>query len=472
MAVPLGYQCEFIDPVFDGFYCKKCSFVAKRQTVVTCCGESFCQACLADSQEGSPCPACGEKNYSSFQNTRNQMRIDSLRVYCSMKEKGCEWSGSLDQLDTHLNSELNNCEFVDVNCPLNCLQAIPKSMVEKHVTQECPKRPYVCQYCNFKAATYIEIKDKHIPDCKYVPLQCPNRCGVTFERDFMEDHMKMCRLEEVKCEFSQIGCDCIYRREDEGQHARQNIQKHVFLAASLCEQLQKRIIEQDLRHHEEEDRLRKKIDEQDKKINEQEEKIFQQNEELKKKIGILEDSHEAKSELNQLKQKLLHLTIQSEQNEIKVSKLSAMIHHKFEMRNFHKEKAKDKHNDWKSPAMYTHACGYKFCIGIDANGCYMGHGQCISVELYSMPGDYDNVLKWLAKVDFTVELINQRGGANASHSLVSINWQRPAEQTTWVAVFNRYSGRYFGGFLEHSKLSQFLVNDTLTFYVSEIHVTV
>ncbi len=52
------------------------------------------------------------------------------------------------------------------------------------------KRPHVCQHCGFKA-TYEEVVDTHLPECKYVPLQCPNMCGVSCEsceREVMEDH--------------------------------------------------------------------------------------------------------------------------------------------------------------------------------------------------------------------------------------------------------------------------------------------
>ena len=40
MVVSKGYQCEFTDPVFDDFYCKKCTLVARRLTITICCGES------------------------------------------------------------------------------------------------------------------------------------------------------------------------------------------------------------------------------------------------------------------------------------------------------------------------------------------------------------------------------------------------------------------------------------------------
>ena len=180
--------------------------------------------------------------------------------------------------------------------------------------------------------------DTHLPECKYVPLQCPNLCGVTFERDFMEDHMKMCRLEEVGCKFSGVGCDGRFRREDQEEHTRQNSQKHLTLTASLSvetkEQLQQKLLEQDKKHMEEEEKLMQKIEEQEKKIEELEKKIEEQEkkfegqekklnaqviehrEEIVQKLAeqkkILEELFESK--LQCLDQKLLELTKKSNQN--------------------------------------------------------------------------------------------------------------------------------------------------------------
>ena len=311
MAASHGYQCEFLDPVSDDLYCKKCTLVARRLSISTCCGESFCQSCIADTQkEGKSCPACGEKDYNIVGRVKTQKRINCLQVYCSMKERGCDWSGTLEQLDTHLDPDQDNCQYVDTKCPLNCHMTIPKDKVEQHVAQHCAKRPYVCQHCNFKA-TFEEVVDKHLPECKYVPLQCPNLCGVTFERDFMEDHMKMCRLEEVGCEFSGVGCEGQFIREDQEEHTRQNSQKHLTLTASLAvdtkEQLQQKLPEQDKKHKEEEEKLRQKIEEQEKKLKEEEKKQQRQEEKLgeqekrlgeqEKKLGeLLEQENERKKE--------------------------------------------------------------------------------------------------------------------------------------------------------------------------------
>ena len=219
-VLALGHSCEFIDSVPEDFYCKKCTLVARRLTICSSCMESYCYACITDTQkQGQPCPTCGEEHFQALPQVKYQKRMKELQVYYSLKERGCGWSGTLDQLDTHLDPDQDNCQYVDTKCPFNCHMTIPKNKVEQHVAQHCAKRPYVCQYCSFKA-TYEEVVDTHLPECKYVPLQCPNLCGVTTERNFMEDHMKMCCLEEVECEFRGVGCEERFRREDQEKHTR------------------------------------------------------------------------------------------------------------------------------------------------------------------------------------------------------------------------------------------------------------
>ena len=497
---PHGYQYEFVGSVPDDLYCKKCTLVAKRMTITNCCGESFCHECIADNSKS--CPVCGEKDFNTFEQVKNRRRINCLQVYCSMKERGCDWSGTLEQLDTHLDPDQDNCQYVDTKCPLNCHMTIPKNKVEQHVAQHCAKRPYVCQHCNFKA-TYEEVVDTHLPECKYVPLQCPNLCGVTFERDFMEDHMKMCRLQEVGCEFSGVGCAGLFRREDQEEHTRQNSQKHLTLTASLAvetkEQLQQKLLEQDKKHKEEEEKLRQKIEELAKKDNEhsvEELKLKQKIEEQEKKFEgqekkfegqekklnaqVIEHKEEVvqklaeqkkmlgelfESKLRCLDQKLLELTKKSNQNEINIKKVSCVISldRRFEMTNFSAEKAKNERCDWCSPAMYTHVCGYKFCIGVDANGYGYGYDY-VNVDVWGIPGDYDDQLKWPAWAKFTIKLINQQGRENTTYTTDTITWKRPV--TAGRLRINN-SGYYF---IKHSKLGDFLVNDTLHFIVSKVEI--
>ena len=76
---PRGYQCEFIDSVPEDLYCKRCNLVARKFTIASCCGESYCHYCITDIQEqGESCPACGEKEYTTLHQIKYQKRINCL----------------------------------------------------------------------------------------------------------------------------------------------------------------------------------------------------------------------------------------------------------------------------------------------------------------------------------------------------------------------------------------------------------
>ena len=498
-----GYKCEFVvDCVSDYLYCKKCTLVARKLNITTCCGESYCNACITVTQEeGKPCPACGEKDFDIVGHIKNQKQINCLQVYCSMKENGCNWSGTLEQLDTtHLDPDQDNCQYVDTKCPLNCHVTIPKNKVEQHVAQHCARRPYVCQHCNFKA-TYEEVVDTHLPECKYVPLQCPNLCGVNFERDFMEDHMKMCRLQEVGCEFSGVGCDGQFIREDQEEHTRQNSQKHLTLTASLAvetkEQLQQKLLEQDKKHKEEEEKLRQKIEEQEKKLlnqdnehNKEKQKLMQKMEELEGKLDEQEKKLEKKfeeqeekiekqkKELDEQKRKFLDQTryieeierLKDQQRSMKaqlseLSNLQISMNRTFTMIGF--DKAKATSSIWRSPVMYTHLHGYKFNVEVRANGLGTERGKGVRVDVCSMPGDFDSQLKWPAKARFKLELINQHGGNNLVSCKDGITWCKSANAEFITLFGSKYHSGYFH-LIDQSEVGDYLKNDSLYFLISTI----
>ena len=446
---PNGYQCEFLDTVYDLFFCKKCNLVARRLTATSCCGESYCHACIADiCEQHKPCPECGQEDFSIYEQLKYQKRIGSLKVHCSFKSRGCGWSGQLDQLEHHLYSEQGDCKYVDIKCPLNCQQVVPKNQVEQHLSEACTKRPYVCRHCAFKA-TYEEVVDQHLPECKYVPLTCPNRCGVTCDREDMEDHMKMCRLEEMMCKFRDIGCDGRYSREDEDEYMERNTQKHLMLMADNAMETKKQ--------------LQTKVHEQEQKLGEWEQKCGKQEqtiqdlelklEEQSKKLDLLQQDLNSKGQL------LDKVTSEQLINSTRT----------FEMRNFSVEKAKDKPGDWKSPATYTHLHGYKFCIGVDANGEGFVQGRGVSVRLYVMAGEYDEGLKWPVQATFTVGLISQSRRRNKEYSK-QVQWDRPKTQYQEMASFGVVLLTFNYPFIKHSELSDFLIHGNLHFYIKEVQI--
>ena len=570
-----GYQCAFVGQVDEDFYCKKCKLVARSLTFASCCGESFCLTCIETcKEEGKPCPKCNKMEYSVQQQVKFQRRISNLEVQCSLRDKGCEWQGALKELAPHVDPDQDNCQYVEIKCPLNCQQLVPKNQMKTHVNEKCVKRDFFCQHCNYKAS-YEEVTNEHLPQCKYMPITCPNHCGVVFEREDLEDHMKICRLEEIRCDFEKVGCDTTLSREELDGHLRNDNHKHLLKMATLAAENKSNLEKgmEDLRKEYTEviEKMSGKVRAQEERISEQHKMIESQKKDfedhkveskkemevaiakcyatldkrlraqedltanqekdfkealLKLKKEILDSSKEVKAEVEKscakereklktqvtdlsqklkaceekLKKQEYSLALQKQNMEKLEEGLSARIDDKtmsvdnnaakikalaenlpkmtemysylgnfersFEMKEFSKEKEKDKPRDWKSPPMYTHICGYRFCIGMDANGRGGSHGKALYAELYVMPGEYDSLLKWPAKASFTLELVHQKGGANVKYNTAMKKWDKPELNFKCLSVFPFTEVNNSYCFMEHAQLEEFVANDTLKFSTS------
>ena len=505
-GTPLGYEYVFVDPVPDDFYCKQCSLVARRLTITSCCGESYCNGCIhSTQQDNQPCPGCGQESFETLQHVKYQKKILSLSVHCSLKEKGCGWCGPLEHLDAHLDPDTGDCEFTDTPCPLKCQQKVSKKNLEHHLTKECVKRDYVCPYCSFKAS-YEIVTDSHWPECKYYPLVCPNRCGVTCERPTMEDHLKICRLQQVECQFKQIGCLEKFSREDSEEHMREKAQTHLTMMAAtsvkMQQEFQTKLQEQEGRfeekqaefQQEQEGRFEEKQaefqQEQEGRFEEKqaaleqefEQKQTAQDQEFLAKLSAQEEKFQAKlQELegrfkeNALAQiKALKKQIATDQEEFRSS---CGLSWKFTMEGFNEQKAAGKNLPdcgWYSPPMYTRLCGYKFCIGIDANGYGDSYGKSVNVELWKVKGEYDDQLKWPVIVTLTLELINHFENGENKICTATKSCTKPTHQRCYVTPFLTVPGKQ-SHFISHSELplnpvtrTHFLKDNALHFKITHI----
>ena len=225
-----GYQCKFIDELPDDLLCKSCRHVARQPHLTSCCGEQFCHTCIAPIlQDKKPCPSCKEDTFTIFKNKRDHRRILALCVHCTIKDRGCQWTGKVEQLDTHLDVKSGDCQYVDVECREKCGQQVQKHQLATHIANDCPKRDFTCMHCGFKA-TYEVVSEQHWPECQNYPVPCPNRCQIgAVERNTLEDHLKMCSLQVVDCDFSYAGCNKKLPRQDMEKHVEENTQKHLAL---------------------------------------------------------------------------------------------------------------------------------------------------------------------------------------------------------------------------------------------------
>ncbi len=293
-----GYDCElFVSSVPEELKCGLCKKVAREPNLTSCCGEHFCKLCIEQNvQDKRPCPSCDTSQFSFINDKRDLKKILALKVRCAMKDRGCDWTDTLEQLDAHLDANSDNCQYIDVNCPNECEQPVQKRHLPTHLAKQCTKRDFFCQYCNFKA-TYEVVCNVHWPQCPFYPIPCPNGCEImALERGDLDAHLMLCSLEEVECEFNHAGCKVKLVREEMKIHLADNLQRHVLMmnkaGQEKMEQKERKIKQLEAGLEEKDRQVQREKDQQIQKIREEKKKEiqklrgerYQQIEELRRQI--------------------------------------------------------------------------------------------------------------------------------------------------------------------------------------------
>ena len=558
-----GYKCDFVGSVHEDYYCKKCSLVAKMLTATKCCEGHFCFSCIADiKQQNKPCPECGAESYETFGLVKHQRHIAGLRVHCSLKGRGCDWSGTPEELEAHLDPDKDNCQYVDTKCPLTCLQMIQKNQVEHHLVTECAKTKYSCQVCSFRS-TNIEILSEHKKECSHIKFEWD---GETYcheqkpsclsdEDDYMfpevgySDHVLISPTSPA-CDLDNTKLDAIVKEKDkmiEEQNIKiMELENLVIQQDERLSQLDTKISEQEERlvqqeklfkivaqrledavveqkgsviipAHEEELVIIPAHEEESVRIPAHEEEIIiipahgeesfripahgeeiviippheeevviisaheedsfriPTHEEEHVRIPVHADQHtDSGDEIERVQQLARNLNnlenlfrphIKVVESYMKQNRGSRVSGNKytFEMKMFSQEKEKNKSSDWKSPAMFSHPGGYKFCIGVDANGHGSTLGKAVRVEPWPMPGEYDEQLLWPAQVEISIRLVG-KDDCQVWQVNDTFVWDRP-ETCNHIKRWFAYQ-EISTAFIEHDRLGPYLHSNALHFTVT------
>ena len=243
-----GYECEFVQrpPEVIQTECSICLQVLKEPHLINCCGHNFCKPCIKRvEKDGKSCPLCNEAGFSLMHNKGLERSLRELEVYCTNRKVGCEWVGKLGVLEQHLNSnpepekQLEGCGIVEAKCVhANCGQFFQRRFLGNHQADECPKRPFSCDYCREYESIFEDVAYNHYPMCKCYPLSCPNNCTpYAIERQNLQDHLdKDCPLQVVNCDFQYAGCEAKLPRQDMPAHLAENY-SHITLLAVLNQRL-------------------------------------------------------------------------------------------------------------------------------------------------------------------------------------------------------------------------------------------
>ena len=376
-----GYDYEFVSLPPDRLVCKICHLPSRDPYLSVCCGHIFCKSCLDNVKKATAitnaCPVCRDEEFETFPNKAVDREVKSLHIYCTNKEKGCEWQGELNDINNHLGNS-DGCQFEEVKCSNECGKMIQRRYLISHVETECPCRKVNCQYCH-DTGEHQFIEGQHKEECPKLPLPCPNKCEVgSLPREEMEAHRKECPLEMIQCEYYIVGCEVRMARKDKEVHKKENMEGHLMM-----------ITKQGLS------------------------KLYYIQHELtdtKAQLAI------ALKQINNLQLAMVNSMSSPRNNtkwpiilDVKASMLQSdnqvcpVIIKISEYNSKYEDEI-----EWYSDPFYTHNKGYKMCscVVID-DGYDKGEGPHLSVFLCLMKGPHDDELTWPLRGKFEIKLLNQ-----------------------------------------------------------------
>ena len=418
-------EYDFVEQPLKEFFCSVTFAVLLEPYQTQCCANHLSQEAY-QSLHGQPCPVCREENLVAMKDNYHKRRVLSLKVRCPHKAEGCEWEGELRSLEQHLNtnSSAGECEYVDVDCPYACGERVQRRSLEEHKSQRCPLRPFTCQYCNHKA-THQKVTKEHWPVCEKYPLPCPNECGEgEIEQKHLKGHLEQtCPLEVIQCDFSSAGCGAQLQRRLMSAHMKEGMEAHLSLLSLVVPTLQT---------------------------------IVQQQGDLMKQMR-----DQIKQQGDQIKQQADQMENRIKQLEKPFPPVDIVMDH------FEQHKRSD--DDWYSPPFYTHLGGYRMCLRVYVNGFGTGKGTHVSVFVYLMRGEFDDLLKWPFRGDVTIQL--KKNDPPHHQMIIHLDDDTP-NTSVCKPTKERNEGWGYQKYISHADLyaGGYLKDDKLVFCVSDIVV--
>ena len=148
--------------------------------------------------------------------------LQSLKFYCSNRNKGCDCILNFSTLSSHTHictKRMVSCENSNVGCE-------EKVMAEKladHM-KECPFRLVSCKNKCQELITFRDV-DKHQESCPMAIVSCCY-CGTSMSRSSQALHLKeSCTEIEICC--SVPGCPAKMKRKDKQRHETESYISHI-----------------------------------------------------------------------------------------------------------------------------------------------------------------------------------------------------------------------------------------------------
>ena len=206
--------------------------LSEREVKTFRCG--VCEGIMKDGSISSKgeqlCACCIKGGKKSHYNAPIRDTILSLKCRCPLSTRGCDWLGTLENIENHLTT----CGHVSVTCELKCKMVLKRNEMLEHVLEKCPLRKIACLHCTGKYKA-CEMEE-HVKVCKKVEMLCELGCGVLVCRENIVSHReKDCPEEIVKCPYKKYKCEVELKRRELEQHLETNRMLHMELKLEMLE---------------------------------------------------------------------------------------------------------------------------------------------------------------------------------------------------------------------------------------------
>ena len=238
-----GYLVEFVKkpPEEIETDCLICFHVIFEPKLALCCGHSFCTTCISSiEEEGKPCPLCGKQIHLA-DDLRLKRTLNGYTVYCPNKDEGCEWTGELGQLETHLNRQesgataedsMKGCQFQVIQCGLCQSHRCERRLLSDHVSSGCPDVILECEYsyagCEFKKTQ--RDMDVHMGASVGIHLSLVSKST----RSSLSQKDR--EIEELKAELRQLKTDLRQQKENNNTQMQEVRQQYAELSQEVQRQ--------------------------------------------------------------------------------------------------------------------------------------------------------------------------------------------------------------------------------------------
>ena len=165
------------------------AFTILEEALVIC---TLCQGVKRDAcvYQGmttcKPCSHCPDKA-TPVKDIRELVR--QLSIKCPLAPRGCNWTGKASEGENHLQ----HCKELLCKCPNNCGVGVNRKTLDQHL-KLCQMRVLPCDYCGEEQRA--KNLQSHLLSCSLHPVSCQN-CHTDMERREEADHSEVCPAREV-----------------------------------------------------------------------------------------------------------------------------------------------------------------------------------------------------------------------------------------------------------------------------------